>query len=65
MRKSITRTSLAVLMMLNAACGAQHATFVKADATALGRVVVYRNGIAYYERRASVDGDKLTLRVLS
>ena len=63
MRKSITRTSLAVLLMLNAACGAQHATFVKADTTALGRVVVYRNGIAYYERRATVDGDKLTLRV--
>ena len=30
---------------------------------ALGRVVVYRNGIAYYERQARVEGDTLTLDV--
>jgi len=30
---------------------------------ALGRVVVYRNGVAYFERRATVKGNKLTLEV--
>jgi hypothetical protein len=48
-----------------AALGActSHDSYVKADQAALGRVVVYRNGIAYYERRASVDGDQLALQV--
>lgn len=36
---------------------------VKSETSALGRVVVYRNGIAYYERRAQVQGDSLELRV--
>jgi hypothetical protein len=31
--------------------------------TTLGRVVVYRNGIAYFERTARVDGDTLKLQV--
>jgi hypothetical protein len=31
--------------------------------TTLGRVVVYRNGIAYFERTARVDGDSLSLAV--
>jgi hypothetical protein len=30
---------------------------------ALGRVVVYRNGVAYFERRATVRGNELTLEV--
>jgi len=30
---------------------------------ALGRVVVYRNGVAYFERRAIVHGDRFTLEV--
>jgi hypothetical protein len=37
-------------------------TFVHSDA-ALGRVVVYRNGIAYFERTAHIDGDSLRLAV--
>ncbi len=37
-------------------------SFVKADA-ALGRVIIYRNGIAYYERNATVSDQKLTLHV--
>ncbi len=52
----------ALIALLANAC-TQHASFVKADSAALGRVVVYRNGIAYYERKASVDSDKLTLKV--
>ncbi|HKU39490.1 MAG TPA: DUF4139 domain-containing protein, partial [Polyangiales bacterium] len=30
---------------------------------ALSRVVLYRNGIAYFERRGTLDGDQLTLKV--
>ncbi len=49
---------------LAAACGPQTTTFVQTDeAAALGRVVVYRNGIAFYERHAKVVGDSLTLTV--
>ncbi|HEU0032226.1 MAG TPA: OmpA family protein, partial [Kofleriaceae bacterium] len=46
-----------------AACGPKHASFVKVDDVALGRVVVYRNGVAYYERRATVTGGTLTVSV--
>ncbi len=38
------------------------ATYVHSDAT-LGRVVVYRNGIAYFERTAHVEGDALRMAV--
>lgn len=37
-------------------------SFVKSDAT-LGRVVVYRNGVAYFERNATIDKDVLRLAV--
>src|SRR4051795_6051673 len=46
-----------------AACGPKHASFVKVDEVALGRVVVYRNGVAFYERRATVTGGTLTVSV--
>src|SRR3954470_18235081 len=51
---------IAVLFSLFA-CGGH--SYVRADDATLGRVVVYRNGVAYYERRASLDGDTLSLRV--
>ena len=38
-------------------------TFVKVDQVALGKVVVYRNGVAFYERRATVTGGALTVSV--
>lgn len=37
-------------------------TFVHSDTT-LGRVVVYRNGIAYFERTARIERDSLDLKV--
>src|ERR1043165_2929413 len=46
-----------------AACGPKHATFVKVDDVSLGRVVIYRNGVAFYERRATVEGGTLTVSV--
>jgi hypothetical protein len=41
---------------------ASRATYVHSDTT-LGRVVVYRNGVAYFERYATVNGDQLRLAV--
>ena len=49
---------------LSAASGCSHTkTFVKAETATLGRVIVYRNGIAYFERTADVTDEKLTLQV--
>src|SRR3954471_5146330 len=44
-------------------CGPKHASFVRVDNVALGRVVIYRNGVAFYERRATVTGGVLTVSV--
>nr|HPH68514.1 hypothetical protein [Kofleriaceae bacterium] len=44
-------------------CGPKHASFVKSETAALGRVVVYRNGVAFYERKALVTGGVLTVSV--
>lgn len=38
-------------------------SYVKSPETTLGRVVVYRNGVAYFERYADVTGDALNLQV--
>ncbi len=50
------------LFLLALGCSAR-TTFVKAPETTLGRVVVYRNGVAYFERYADVEGDALHLQV--
>lgn len=59
--------SLAFLLAISTVVGVSactnHATYVAADQAALGKVVVYRNGVAYYERKATVVGDKLTIEV--
>jgi hypothetical protein len=54
---------ITLLLALSGAACTPLKTYVKSDESALGRVVVYRNGVAYYERRAHVVGDTLTLRV--
>src|ERR1041384_8447498 len=43
--------------------GPKHASFVKVDEVALGRGVIYRNGVAFYERRATVSDGMLTVSV--
>jgi uncharacterized coiled-coil protein SlyX len=43
-------------------CAATTPRPIQTDA-ALGRVVVYRNGVAYFERRAVVHGDRFALEV--
>lgn len=56
--RDFAAASLAVLMV--SACGHD---YVKVDDMALGKVVVYRNGVAYFQRQARLDGDELTLSV--
>ncbi len=51
---------VAALALYQAGCGQN---YVRVDDVALGRVVVYRNGVAYYERRATVSGDELSMLV--
>jgi hypothetical protein len=43
-------------------CGSGTTSYVRSNTT-LGRVVVYRNGIAYFERFARVEGDTLKISV--
>jgi outer membrane protein OmpA-like peptidoglycan-associated protein len=61
MKKRLAQFLLAAALATG--CGPKHASFVKVDDVALGRVVVYRNGVAYYERRATVTGGSLTVSV--
>ncbi len=56
---SIASGALAALAV-SASC---HSDYVKVDDMALGRVVVYRNGVAYFERRARLEGNQLSLSV--
>lgn len=51
---------VAVTALAHVGCGQN---YVRVDDVALGRVVVYRNGVAYYERRATVTGDELSMMV--
>ena len=60
MKKTLAGFLLAAAL---AACGPKHASFVNVENVALGRVVVYRNGVAFYERRATVSGGVLTVSV--
>ncbi len=55
-------TALAVLAASIVGCGS-YSSYVDSESAALGRVVVYRNGIAYFERRAKVNGDQLSMSV--
>jgi len=58
-----TLTILPILAILTG-CGARATTYVHAPTdTTLGRVVVYRNGVAYFERTADVKDDHLDLQV--
>jgi hypothetical protein len=56
------RKSISLLPFLLLGC-AGTTSYVRSDNTTLGRVVVYRNGVAYFERTAQVDDDVLRLSV--
>jgi len=55
------RTSETDLLVVG--CGGGVTSYVRAPDTTLGRVVVYRNGVAYFERYAALHGNELKLRV--
>jgi hypothetical protein len=63
-RFTIGPALLMVLAVGAGGCASAHAVTppIHTEA-ALGRVVVYRNGVAYFERRALVKGNELTLEV--
>src|SRR4051812_25324417 len=52
-----------VLALGGTGCGGARASYVRSSDTVLGRVVIYRNGVAYFERSATVEGDTLRLAV--
>lgn len=60
MRKLLLLPAVPVMAFL-VGCGST-TSYVKSDTT-LGRVVVYRNGVAYFERNARIEGDTLKLAV--
>jgi hypothetical protein len=55
--------ALLVVAALSAVLSGCGSNYVRVDDMSLGRVVVYRNGVAYYERRATLKGDSLHIRV--
>ena len=58
----LLRTFLLVATL--GACAASHKPFATTNgALQLSKVVLYRNGVGYFERNGTVDGNELTLRV--
>lgn len=57
----LTLTPCLALALLSG-CNHGRASFVRSDTT-IGRVVIYRNGVAYFERTARVEGNTLHLSV--
>jgi hypothetical protein len=62
--RMMMRGVMALVLLLGVACGgAQVRPGGVESPLSLERVVLYRNGVAYFERRGVVRGDRLTLRV--
>jgi hypothetical protein len=57
-----TLTAATVIALAGIGCGGRQASYVRSE-TVLGRVVIYRNGVAYFERSATVNDDTLRLSV--
>src|SRR5690606_16347926 len=53
----------AAIALSLAACGGRSAYPTTTSALALERVVLYRNGIGYFERAGEIEGDVLTIKV--
>ncbi|MCX5746529.1 MAG: DUF4139 domain-containing protein [Proteobacteria bacterium] len=57
-------TRLAMVLALASGCtGARHPNSTTGGVLQLSKVVLYRNGVGYFERAGSVPGDSLVLRV--
>ncbi|MBC8066973.1 MAG: hypothetical protein IAG13_01455, partial [Deltaproteobacteria bacterium] len=60
MKRTQSRLTLGLLFSLALATGCAHGAYPTADTDlALQRVVLYRNGIGYFERHGDVDGESL------
>ena len=55
--------SCLALLLFSAGCASTRIVAPIETEAALGRVVVYRNGVAYFERHARVQGNELRLEV--
>jgi hypothetical protein len=53
----------AALTLMSAAGGCAHGPAVSSDTLPLKKVVVYRNGVAYFERAGTVDSDRVEFDV--
>lgn len=60
--RTLGTLSILPAALLITGCGSNLTTYVHTDST-LGRVVVYKSGVAYFERTAKVDEDHLTMKV--
>jgi len=64
MRPSILSSVLATALFGLGACGGARSPYATTGgALQLSKVVLYRNGVGYFERGGKVDGDTLTIRV--
>ncbi len=64
MRPSILSGVLAAAVFSLGACGGARTPYATTNgALQLSKVVLYRNGVGYFERGGKVDGDALTIRV--
>jgi hypothetical protein len=63
MRRILVLCTLLTLPALSACAGRTPFPTISDDGLELDTVVLYRNGVGYFERRGKVDGDVLRLRV--
>lgn len=63
MRRNALLSALAFTLFSLASSGCAHGPDVQAPALGLKRVVIYRNGVAYFERAGRVDTNQVTFRV--
>jgi len=62
MRPRTLAATAALIALAGTGCGGSQTSYVHSE-TVLGRVVIYRNGVAYFERSATVTEDNLRLSV--